>query len=252
VFKPVFTEQPGSWREWWQAVRAFTARWYGLPAGEVTGHHADADELGRELGVTLSPSLHEWAAFTASLRRAGVWDRAMRDAPTLCWDEESESVLVMEDLEGTVRWGVQPEHLAEDDPPVQYCWDSGGGASPWQPWTPTTSQFALQHLIAYLRPVGGSMLLLNDVQPSPELLDRLRTAGRAGIELGGQLLVEDDELIVLAGKSPWSPTEEPAIDISVTIGPGRSGSVPEALADLARREGWAGSSGAFLDLRGSA
>lgn len=251
MFKPVFSEQPASWRQWWQAVRAFTAGWYGIPAGEVTGRHAAADELGRQLGVTLSPALHEWAAFTAGLRQAGLRDRALRDNSLLCWDAETESVLLMEDLEGAVRWGVGRQHLSEDDPPVRCCLDSGPTASSWEPWTPTTSQFALQHVIAYLQPAGGGMLLVNDVPSSPELLARLRDAGRTAIDLGGELLIEDDDLVVLAGKSLWSATEEPAIDISVTIGPGRAESIPDVLVELARRERWAGSNGEFLDLRRS-
>ena len=250
MFRPVFSEQPASWRQWWQAFRAFTAGWYGIPAGEVTGRHAAADELGRQLGVTLPPALHEWAAFTAELRQAGIRDRALRDHPLLCWDDESESVLLMEDLEGSARWGVGLQHLSEDDPPVR-CWlDSGPAAGSWEPWTPTTSQFALQHVIAYLRPAGGGELLVNDVPSSPELIDRLRTAGRTAIDLGGELLIEDDDLIVLAGKSLWSATEEPAIDISVTIGPGRAESVPDVLVDVARSAAWAGANGTFLDIRG--
>lgn len=232
MFRPVFSPPPRSWREWWQAVRAFTAGWYDIPAGRVTGHHESAEALGRELGVTLSPSLHEWAAFAGHLAEAGVCGRALRDSPLLCWDEDTGSVLLMQDVEGTVLWAVRPDHLAEDDPPVQEWWDGEPDASPWHDWTPTTSQFALQHLIAYLRPAGGSELHLGDVPWSADLIERLRTAGRSSVDLGGHLLVEDDDLILLAGRSLWSDPGQAGIDIQATLGPSRS---PDSLVAVTER-----------------
>jgi hypothetical protein len=249
VFKPVFSAPLQSWREWWGAVREFAAGWYGIAAGEVTGHHPMADALGQELGVSLSPSLHEWRAFTDHLNQAGLLGRALRDRSLLCWDSDTESVLLMQDVEGTVRWAVRPEHLPDQDPPVQMWFDGEPGASPWHRWTPTASQFALQHLIAYLRPAAGGWLLINDIPRSDELIERLKSAGRSSIDLDGQLLIEDDDLIVMAGKSLWSDQGASGIDVEVKIGPSRAGSIPAPLADLTRYPGWAGSNGAFLELR---
>jgi hypothetical protein len=36
--------------------------------------------------VTLSSSIHEWAAFAADLHHAGLLDRALRDRLTLGWN----------------------------------------------------------------------------------------------------------------------------------------------------------------------
>jgi hypothetical protein len=118
VYQPVFTRPPQTWRDWWSAIRRFAAGWYGIPAGEVRGYHRDVDLLGRQLGVAVSPSIHEWAAFAADLRQAGVFDRAIRDVPTLGWDTGTEALTLLTLAEQDVRWGVRQEHLAGEDPPV--------------------------------------------------------------------------------------------------------------------------------------
>jgi hypothetical protein len=43
--------------------------------------------------------------------------------------------------------------------------------------------------------------------------------------LGGRVLIEDDDLVVLAGTSPWTP-EETDITIQAEIGVSRAGSIP--------------------------
>jgi hypothetical protein len=119
VYTPVFARPPQSWRDWWSAVREFAAGWYGIAAGEVTGYHRDVDTLERQLGMSLSPSIHEWAAFAADLHQAGVFDQAFRDRFTLDWDQDIEAVTTLLTLsEGDVYWGVQQQHLAREDPPV--------------------------------------------------------------------------------------------------------------------------------------
>jgi hypothetical protein len=86
-----------------------------------------------------------------------------------------------------------------------------------------------------------------NVPPSPELVERLRSTGRTSIELDGQVLIEDDDLVVLAGKSLWTPDEETDITVQVEIGASRIGSIPQFLVDLARGGGGM-SHGAFTDL----
>src|SRR5258708_24455620 len=96
VYKPVFTEPPESWRGWWSAVREFAAGWYGIPAGEVQGYDREVDWLGRQLGMSLSPSIHEWAAFAADLQQAGVFDRAFNgDRFTVDWDSDMEVITLL-------------------------------------------------------------------------------------------------------------------------------------------------------------
>lgn len=238
MYKPVFARQPQSWRDWWSAVREFAAGWYDIAPGEVTGYHPEADSLGRQLGVTLSPSVHEWAAFAADLRQAGIFGRAFRDRFTLGWDAQIEAVTLLTLIEGDVCWGIPREHLAGEDPPVDnWLLDPSGHRSPrwWRRHTPTTSQFALQHLIAYLHSAAGGFTV--NLPPSPQLAERLRSVGQTSIDLGSQVLIEDDDLIIMAGKSPWTPEEETDITIEVQIGASRTASIPQLLVDLARRGG---------------
>jgi hypothetical protein len=81
----------------------------------------------------------------------------------------------------------------------------------------------LQHLIACLYPAGGFTASL---PPSPELAERLRTIGRTSIDLGDQVLIEDNDLVIMVGKSPWTPEEETNITVQVEIGATRTGSIP--------------------------
>jgi hypothetical protein len=249
VYKPVFAQPPQSWREWWSAVRRFAAGWHDIPAGEVTGYHRDADLLGRHLGVPLPPSIHEWAAFAADLRQAGIFDRAIRDRFTLGWNPDIQAVTLLTLIEGDVCWGVRHEYLAGEDPPVD-TWhlDPSGSRSPrWlRRHTPTTSQFALQQLIGYLHPAAGGFTV--SLPPSPGLIERLRGIGRTSIDLDSQVLIEDDDLVILAGKSPWVPEEETGITIQAEIGASRTDSIPQLLIDLARTGGGM-SHGTFTGLR---
>jgi hypothetical protein len=102
VYKPVFTQPPQSWRDWWSAVRDFAAGWYGIASGEVRGYHPEVDSLGRQLGVSLSPSVYEWAAFAADLDQAGIFGRAFRDRFTLSWDPQIEAVTLLTLIERDV------------------------------------------------------------------------------------------------------------------------------------------------------
>jgi hypothetical protein len=248
VYEPIFTQPPGSWREWWSAVRQFTAGWYGIAAGEVQGYDREVDWLGRELGVSLSPSIHEWATFAAHLQQAGVFGRAFRDDFTLGWDSDMEAVTLLTLGEGDACWGVHQTHLGREDPPVDFWRPARMGNRSWDWWrqhTPTTSQFALQHLIAYLHPAAGGFT--TTLPPSPETVEQLRSIGRTSIDLGGQVLIEDDDLIILAGKSLWTPDEETDITVQAAIGASRIDSIPQLLVDLARRGGGI-FHGAFADL----
>ena len=249
MYEPVFAQPPQSWREWWSAVRKFAAGWYDVAAGEVSGYDPEVASLERPAGVSLPPSIHEWAAFAADLRHAGVFGRAMRDDFTLGWDEDCEALTLLTLGEGDVCWAVHEQYLGREDPPVDLWRPARMGVRRWEwwrEWTPTTSQFALQHLIAYLHPAAGGFH--TDVPPSHELDGRLRNAGRTSVDLGGQVLIEDDDLVILAGKSLWSEADETGITIQAAIGPARTASIPQVLVELARRGGGM-YHGAFLDLR---
>lgn len=93
----------------------------------------------------------------------------------------------------------------------------------------------MQHLIAYLHPAAGGFTV--DLPASPELAELLRGTGRISINLGDQVLIEDNDLIIMAGKSLWAPEEETDITVQVEIGASRAGSIPQLLVDLARRGG---------------
>jgi hypothetical protein len=148
-----------------------------------------------------------------------------------------------------VCWGVRQEHLTDEDPPVDaWILDPASRQSPrwWRQHTPATSQFALQHLIAYLHSAGGGLTV--SLPPSPELIERLRSIGRTSTDLGSQILIEDDDLIIMAGRSPWTPDEETDITVEAEIGASRIDSIPQLLVDLARSGGGM-SHGAFTGLR---
>ncbi len=240
MYTPVFTRPPQSWRDWWSAIREFAAGWYGIAAGEVQGYDREVRSLERQLGMPLSPSIHEWAAFAADLHQAGVFSRAFNgDRFTLGWDSDMQAVTLLTLLEGDVCWAVHQTHLGREDPPVD-TWHPARIGQHWDWWrqdAPTTSQFALHYLIACLHPAAGGFT--TTVPPSPELAGRLRNTGRTSIDLGGQVFIEDDDLVVLAGKSPWAaPGEEAAITVQAAIGASRTGSIPQLLVDIARRGGW--------------
>ena len=245
MYTPVFTQPPQSWRDWWAAVRAFAAGWYGIAAGQVQGYDREVRSLERQLGVCLSPSIHEWAAFAADLQQAGVFGRAFNgDRFTLGWDEVIQTITLLTLLEGDVCWGVHQTHLGRDDPPVD-LWRPARIGHFWEWWrqhTPTTSQFALRYLIAHLpypgNPAAGGFE--TTVPPSPELFGQLRSIGRTSIDLGSEVLIEDDDLVVLAGKPVWAPPGEETgtITVRAAIGASRIDSIPPLLVDLARRGGW--------------
>ncbi len=249
MYEPVFTQPPQSWRDWWSAVRAFASGWYGTPAGEVQGYDREVRSLERQLGMPLSPSIHEWAALAADLHQAGVFARAFNgDRFALGWDQDIQAITLLTLLEGDVCWGVHQTHLGRDDPPVDLWRLARIGLRSWEWWrgsTPTTSQFALRYLIAYLHPAAGGGFTTT-VPPSPELFGQLRSVGRTSIDLGGEVLIEDDDLVVLAGKSLW-PGGETGITVQATIGATRTDSIPQLLVDLARRGGW--THGVFTDMR---
>ncbi len=250
MYQPVFTQPPQSWRDWWSAVRKFAAGWYGIAAGEVQGYDREVDWLGRQLGMSLPPSIHEWAAFAAHLQQAGVFGRAFNgDRFTVCWDSDMEAVTLLTLVEGDVYWGVHQDYLGREDPPVDLWRPARMGLRSWDWWrrfTPTTSQFALQHLIAYLHPDPAAGWFSTAMPPSPELVEQLRSIGRTGIDLGGQVLIEDDDLVILVGRSVWARDEETDITIEAAVGASRIDTIPQLLVDLARRGGW--SYGAFTDL----
>ena len=239
----VFTRQPESWREWWAAIRTSTADWYSIPAGEVRGHDPLVAEVEREIGMTISPSVHEWAAYAADLKRAGVFQRAMRDHFALKWVPDIDALRILSISEGDLDWVIQRGYLRHEDPPVEArCIDIENGEllGTWQ-HTATTSEFALQQLLAYRRPSGGSFGV--DMTVTPELLEQIRSAGHISLQLGRETLIEGDDLLIVAGVSPYS-LPEGRDSIEVQVGASRVGRLPQVLTELAEgKRAW--STGAF-------
>jgi hypothetical protein len=227
VYTPVFAEPPQSWREWWTAVRRFAAGWYDVAPGDVRGYDPEVAELERQAGRPLSPSIHEWAAFVADLRRANVFGRAFRDRCTLGLDPGTGAVTLLTLIEGDVCWAVHEHEAYRDDPPVDVWRPARMGQRQWDWWrrhTPTTSQFALQHMLAYLYTAAGGLSV--KLPPSDELLIQLQDAGQTSTDLGDQVLIEDDDLVILVGKSLWGIDGETDITVDVAIGPGRAVATP--------------------------
>jgi hypothetical protein len=217
-------------------VRAFAAAWYGTAPGEVTGDSQEVLAIGREIGLTISPSVHEWSRFASDLRQAGIFGRAIRDNYTLDWVPRYNALRLLTLSEGDVEWVVVREHLADEDPPVEclHLDDRGGRVRGTWRHTPTTSQFVLQQLIAYLDHPGGAFVV--DMTPSPELLDQLRSIGHTSIELGGETLIEGEDLLILVGESPFTQPDGWS-SVRVEIGPSRVDAVPKVLSDLTHGHG---------------
>jgi hypothetical protein len=99
---------------------------------------------------------------------------------------------------------VLREHLADEDPPVECLHIDTRDGRTLGTWrhTPTTSEFVLQQLIAYLHHPGGGFSV--DMTPTPELLDQLRSIGQTSIELGRPTLIEGEDLLILVGESPFT------------------------------------------------
>lgn len=77
-----------------------------------------------------------------------------------------------------------------------------------------------------------------DMTPSPELVDQLRSIGQTSIQLSRQTLIEDDDLLILVGESPWTQPDSWS-SIQVEIGSSRIHSVPKVLSELTQgRGGW--------------
>jgi hypothetical protein len=71
------------------------------------GHDHQVAEVEREIGMTISPSVHEWADYAADLKRAGVFERAMRDYLVLEWDPDIDALRSLSIAEGNVDWVIQ-------------------------------------------------------------------------------------------------------------------------------------------------
>jgi hypothetical protein len=172
------------------------------------------------------------------LRQAGIFEQAIRDDYTLGWKPGSNALRLLTIAEGNVEWVVLRQNLGDEDPPVEglHIDDSGGRLLETWRHTATTSEFALQHLIGYLRHPGGGFSV--DMTPSPELVDRLRSIGQTSIRLSRQTLIEDNDLLILAGESPWTQPDGWS-SIQVEVGPSRIRSVPKVLTELTQgRDGW--------------
>lgn len=65
--------------------------------------------------MTISPSVHEWAAYAADLKRAGVFERAMRDYFVLEWAPDIDALRILSIAEGNVEWVIQRGYLGHED-----------------------------------------------------------------------------------------------------------------------------------------
>jgi hypothetical protein len=206
-----------------------------MAPGDVSGNDPAVRALERKIGTAISPSIHEWSAFTTDLRQAGL-EHVIRDDPTLGWRPRRSALRLLTLGEGDSEWVVMRKYLADDDPPVE-CLD----VEEWsrrvlatRRHTATTSEFALQHLIAYLNPGGGGFEV--NMTPSPELLDELRSVGETSIQLGQQTLIEGEDLLIVVGVGPFDQPDGLG-SIQVEIGPSRTNAIPKTLSNLAGRHG---------------
>lgn len=83
----------------------------------------------------------------------------MRDYFVLEWDPDIDALRILAIVEGNVEWVIQRGYLGHEDPPVEGLHvdtEDGELLDAWQ-HTATTSEFALQQMLAYRRPLGREL-----------------------------------------------------------------------------------------------
>jgi len=236
VYEPVFREPPQDCPQWWKHLRRFAAGWSGRPEGTVGQRTEEANRLERHLGRALSPAIFEWSAFHAD--RLGF----PRDDHHFGWSDELEAVTLLIKAEHDCYWGILPEHLELEDPPV-HAWAldhyaKGRAWHPPTPWSPTTTAFALNHLISYLNAPAGRLQTWVAPDEAARITDDLGAAMATRFRFDGTELFEDTDAIARIRPSRDLDTDEARpIDIAVHLGARWSFTMPESVRALVTRSG---------------
>jgi hypothetical protein len=246
MYQPVFREPPQNWRQWWTCLRRFAAGWWERPEGTVGQRTEEAQRLERDLGRNLSPAIFEWSAFHAD--RLGF----PRDDHDFGWNDELQAVTLLIQGEHDRYWGILPEHLELDDPPV-HAWalDHFGKGGAWHAptaWSPTTTAFALNHLINYLNAPAGRLQTWVSTDEAAQITEDLTAAMATRFELDDTVLFEDIDAIARIQPRRYQDPDEPKrLDIAVHLGDRWSFTLPPSIETLVPRSG--GVNGYFWTLR---
>ena len=197
MYEPVFSSVPHDWDECWARIRLMIAGWYDLPTGVVGRRTAECAELERELGLDLSPSIHEWSSLHDELS-SSAYRGAFRDNFDFGWHTELDAVTLMIQVEQDRYWGVTRETVSVPDPPVakwQAYFDRPGWRAA-EPWEPSLSGFALDKLISSLRGPAGGFLAWTSTERARSLANDLDEAFETRLDLDGAIFFEDVDAIV--------------------------------------------------------
>ena len=175
--EPVFGDVPDHWRGRWRLIREFVERWHGVALGDVGRYAEEARQIGKQMGLTLPPSMGEWIAFTTDL--GSVDNEVFRDCPEVKRLEDLSAVSLMIQGEADYWWAVRYENLGQADPPVDgwnldYEAEGGSRFVHDRLFASRLTNFVFNYLTIYLHGDQGGFG--REVDASPEFLDRLAVA----------------------------------------------------------------------------
>jgi hypothetical protein len=112
----ILREMPVSREERWNVVKTFFRGWYGEldSADGCTEQSIRAAE--ERLKLTLPTALREW--YVLAGRRTGVWSCQDHFLLPETLRAENQKLVIYVENQGVVRWAVQLDDIANDDPPV--------------------------------------------------------------------------------------------------------------------------------------
>jgi hypothetical protein len=149
--RPLFGKLPPSAVARWRLVTEFIATWYPeLQPGDGYSS-AELDAAQEKLGYRFPGAVRDW--YQLAGRRSDVWCHTLGMYFVEPWAAPvlgEYLILLMDDFEGTIAWGVHLQDLEQDDPPIWALPDQDfvkEGDPPTFQCTPTTTGFAIAHML---------------------------------------------------------------------------------------------------------
>ncbi|HWE97228.1 MAG TPA: hypothetical protein VG269_24930 [Tepidisphaeraceae bacterium] len=205
----------------WNALKVFFKGWYGEigPADGYTEQSICAAE--ERLKLTLPTALREWYALAG--KRTNVWSCQDRFLPPDKLRAEDNRLVIYVENQGVVKWAIQLQDLADDDPPV-FVTDPQDSAD-WIEESPAVSAFALSQMLLGAKFSESTTYSANGQATNASLAAVARSYVRLGFPdlkwplgptriYGGRDLVietEGENWIWVSGKS--SATFRDAVDL---------------------------------------
>ena len=140
-------------------------------------------------------------------------------------------------------WGILPEHLELDDPPV-HSWaiDHFVKGPAWLPptlWSATTTGFALRHLLLDSHPgPAGRLVTWVSAEEAAQITADLTATMANRFELDGLVLFEDTDAIARINRSGYGEPDEPRpFEVAVHLGDHWRFPMPPSIKTLVGRGG---------------